>query len=133
MKCRIEGPLIMILILGGCASKPQMVVDPQSIKDQAKYEIDAGECLEIARSFDLSGNTAAKAVGGAAIGGAAVAGIASAVAGAVFAPAIPFIVAGSLAGGGMWGAASTKEERRAREKILVQCLNDRGYKAYDVG
>ena len=125
--------LVVSVFLGGCASKPQMVVDPRSITDQAKYEQDASECLEVAKTFDLSGRTAAKAIGGAAIGGAAGAGVASAVAGAVFAPAIPFIIAGTLTGGGIWGASSSKEENRAREKILVQCLNDRGYRAYDAG
>ena len=117
--------------LAACASTPQIIVDPSSISDQKKYEVDASECLEIARTFDLSGATGAKVVSGALIGGGAVAGIATAVAGAVFAPAVPFIVAGGLAGGGLWGASSSKEERKAREKIMVQCLNDRGYKSYE--
>lgn len=68
--------------------------------------------------------------GGGAIVGAATA-VAVAVAGAVFAPAEPFIVAGGLAGGGLWGASSSKEERKARGQIMVQCLNDRGYKFYE--
>ena len=120
-----------MLALLGCASAPQIVVDPSSISDQKQYEVDASECLEIARSFDLTGATSAKVVSGALIGGGAVAGIATAVAGAVFAPAVPFTVAGGLAGGGLWGASSSKEERKAREKIMVQCLNDRGYNSYE--
>jgi outer membrane lipoprotein SlyB len=121
----------LVFVLLGCASKPQIIVDPYSITDQEQYENDASECLTIARSYDLTGATSAKVVGGALIGGATVAGIATAVAGAVFAPAVPFIVAGGLAGGGLWGASSSKEERKAREKIMVQCLNERGYKSYE--
>ena len=115
----------------GCASTPQIIVDPSSIADQKKYEVDASECLKTARIFDLTGATGAKVLSGALIGGGAVAAIVTAVAGAVFAPAIPCIVAGGLAGGGLWGASFSKEERKAREKIMVQCLNDQGYKSYE--
>ena len=66
----------------------------------------------------------------AAVGGTAVAGVATAAAGAVFAPAIPFIVAGSLAGGGLWGASSSKEEQIAREHVMTQCLRGKGYEVY---
>ena len=55
-----------------------------------------------------------KAIGGAAIGTAAVAGIATAVAGAVFAPAIPFMVAGGLAGGGTVGFVCFKGRKASK-------------------
>ena len=71
-----------------------------------------------------------KTVGGAAIGTAAVAGIATAVAGAVFLPAIPFMIAGGLAGGGLWGASASKDEQEVREGVLTGCLSDKGYKVY---
>ena len=72
--------------LAARASTPQIIVDPSSISDQKKYEVDAYECLEIARTFDLSGATGAKVVSGALIGGGAVAGVAKAVAGAFLRP-----------------------------------------------
>ena len=114
-----------------CASnKPFLVVDPDSVADQDRLEVDTEQCIQIAEQYDLSGEVAGKAVAGAAIGAAGVAGIATAVAGAVFAPAIPFILAGGAAGGGIWGANVSKEEQKVRDKVLGDCMIDRGYKVY---
>jgi hypothetical protein len=120
----------VVMSLVGCASGPQVVIDPKSITDTAKYKADMDECTAIAKNYDLSGNTAANAAVGAVAGGAAVAGVATAVAGAVFLPALPFIVAGTLAGGGALGGHAKQKEAKAREHILSQCMVDRGYKAY---
>ena len=94
---------ILMVCLGGCSSSPQVIVDQTGV-DKVELEKDKSECIEIARTYDLENETAGKVLAGAAIGGAAIAGDATAVAGAVFAPAIPFIIAGSLAGGGLWGS-----------------------------
>ena len=122
--------LVSILLITGCSSKPRILVNQSTVTDQGKYEEDFAACYEIAKTFDLNDEKALKGLAGAAIGGTAVAGVATAVAGAVFAPAIPFIVAGSLAGGGLWGASASKEERAARESIMAQCLRDKGYEVY---
>lgn len=121
---------VVLAMLGGCAAGPQIAVDPKSITDTAKYRKDTNECTAIAKNYDLSGNAAKNAVVGAAVGGTAVAGVATAVAGAVFLPALPFILAGTLAGGTLMGGAAKKKETAAREGILAQCMTDRGYKAY---
>jgi hypothetical protein len=118
------------MLVNACASGPRIVVDPKSIADSSKYKVDLSECTQIAKTYDLSGNTAANAAVGAAAGGAAVAGVATAVAGAVFLPAIPFIIAGALAGGGALGGHAKQKETKAREAILQQCMTDRGYRAY---
>jgi hypothetical protein len=86
--------------------------------------------LNLAKTVDLSSEKATKALAGAAIGAAAVAGFATAIAGAVFAPAIPFMIAGGAAAGGLWGNKVSEEEKRARESILLQCLDVKGYKVY---
>mgnify|MGYP001279041940 CR=1 FL=1 len=121
--------MIGLLIIAGCSSAPQVIVDQAGV-DKGKLKADTDACIEIARSYDLENETAGKAVAGAAIGGAATAGVAAAVAGAVFAPAIPFIVAGSLAGGGLWGAKISKKEADARQAILESCMEKRGYEVY---
>lgn len=125
-------PLIILLsfFLVSCASKPQIAYDPFKINDKKQFKADETSCLEIAKTYNLNGETAVKAVAGAAIGGTLVAGIATAVAGAVFPPAIPFIVGGALTGGGLWGNKMSKEESAAREKIFVQCMRDKGYEVY---
>ena len=103
-------------------------------KDQVIEWLSAQTILDLASLVkDLEGKwgvSAAAAAAPAAAGGAAVAGVATAVAGAVFAPAIPFILAGSAAGGALMGGSAKKKETAAREAILAQCMTDRGYKAY---
>lgn len=116
--------------LVGCAGQPQVVIDPRSIQSEAQYRKDMDECHAIARTYDLSGNTARNAALGATAGGVAVAGVAVAIAGAVFLPAVPFIAAGAAAGGTTGGGLTKSGETAAREKILADCLTDRGYKAY---
>ena len=118
------------MTLVACSSQPRIVVNQQTVDDPEKYQQDFQLCLDIAQTIDLSDETLMKSVAGAAIGGTAVAGVATAAVGAVFAPAIPFIVAGSLAGGGLWGASSSKEEKLARERVLTQCLRGKGYEVY---
>ena len=122
--------VVIVALVSGCASQPQVVVDPKSIADTAKFNSDQTECLAIAKNYDLSGNAVKNATVGAATGGAIVAGVATAVAGAVFLPALPFILVGAAAGGGLMGGTAKKKETEAREAILSQCMTDRGYKVY---
>lgn len=119
-----------VLMLNGCASKPQVIVDTSKLVDHEKYRQDLSDCTKLSETYDLSDKTTGNAIVGAAAGGVAVAGIATAIAGAVFAPAIPFIIAGSATGGAVGGGMSQADENKAREKILSECLIDRGYKAY---
>ena len=123
--------IVLIFLLISCASRePLLVVDPASVKDADQVVIDREECFQIAASIDMSDEAAAKSIGGALLGGGAVAGAAALAFGAVFAPAIPFIIAGGAAGGGLWGSAATKEEKIIKERILKECMEDRGYKVY---
>lgn len=130
MTNRLLSTLIILTILVGCASTPQVAVDPKSITDVSKFNKDKDECTAVATSYDLSEKAGKNAAVGAAAGAVTVAGIATAVAGAVFAPAIPFIVAGGAAGGTAGGGLSKQEETKAREKILAECMSERGYKTY---
>jgi outer membrane lipoprotein SlyB len=126
-----NGLLVLALIgLFGCASKPQIAIDPKSITDMAKYQNDMSECNAVAASYDLSEGAGKNAAVGAAAGAATVAGIATAVAGAVFAPAIPFILAGGAVGGTAGAGMTKSSETAAREGILAECMTERGYKAY---
>jgi len=122
--------LILIIILSGCVSTPQIAIDPKSIADPNKYTKDMRQCREIAESYDLSEGMAANTLLGAAAGGTAVAGIATAIAGAVFWPAIPFIVAGTVFAGSVAGGSTKAKETHARENILLECMRQRGYRVY---
>ena len=123
--------LSAVALVSACTSSaPRIAVDPASISNQAEYDEAYEGCVGLARTVDLGSEKAGKAIAGAAIGTAVVGGIATAVAGAIFAPAIPFMIAGGAAGGGLWGSSASKEEKQAREAILVQCLSDKGYKVY---
>jgi hypothetical protein len=122
--------LVSIFGITGCASSPQIAIDPNSVKDKALLQKDMADCKKVSETYDLGKTTGANAVVGAAAGGATVAGVATAIAGAVFAPAIPFIVAGSVAGAGVGGGSTQMKESAAREKILGDCMTERGYKVY---
>ena len=122
--------LIVGSVLVGCASAPQIAVDPKTITDMAKYQKDMDECKAVAATYDLSEGAGKNAAIGATAGAVTVAGIATAVAGAVFAPAIPFIVAGGAVGGTAGAGMTKSSETAARESILAECMTERGYKAY---
>ena len=129
MKRTVASLLAVATIFAGCATQ-QLVVDPKTIQDQAKFEQDKQECKVVSETYDQSEAVVGDSVLGAVAGGSVVAGIAAAVAGAVFLPAVPFIVAGTLIAGAASGGSAKADETAAREKIWVGCLNDRGYKAY---
>lgn len=120
----------ILAVLAGCSSTTKVIVDPKSVTDGTKYNRDLNECTNLANTYDLSADTTKNAALGAAAGGVAVAGVATAVAGAIFWPAIPFIAAGTLLGGGTAGGMTNSDQGKARERILADCLTDRGYKAY---
>ncbi|MEI6318269.1 MAG: hypothetical protein WCS09_07135 [Pseudomonadota bacterium] len=122
--------LISVFMISGCVSSVNVAVDPASIKDHAKFKEDYQACQDLANTYDLSSDTAANAALGATAGAVGVAGIATAIAGAVFWPAIPFIVAGGVMGGGVGGGITSQRESEARENIFSSCLNDRGYRAF---
>lgn len=117
-------------LLQGCASSLNVAVDPGSVTDRVKYQEDYEVCKQVASTYDLSSDTTTNAALGAAAGGVAVAGIATAIAGAIFWPAIPFIAAGALTGGATGGGLTKGKEGAAREKIMAECLSQRGYKAF---
>lgn len=118
------------LLVVGCASKPQIAVDPRTVTSQAKYEQDLNECTAVAENYDLTEGTAKTAIVGAAAGGGAAAGVAAAVAGAIFWPAIPFIAGAALVVGTGSGGVVKVKEADARETILSDCMTERGYKTY---
>lgn len=121
---------MLVTFLASCGSTPQVAVDPKSITDVVQFGKDKDECTSVATTYDLGEKVGGNAAAGAAAGGTIVAGIATAVAGAIFLPALPFIAAGTFAGGGLGGGLSKQEETAAREKILAACLSERGYKTY---
>lgn len=124
--------LATTLLISACASSVNVAVDPTSISNKAKFDQDYKLCQDIAKTYDLSKDTNTNAALGAAAGAVGVAGVAVALAGAVFAPAIPFIVAGGAIGGGLAGGSTKSKESEARESILSECLNSKGYKAFGV-
>lgn len=129
MKSTMVSIAVAISLIAGCSTQ-QLVVDQKTIHDQAKFEQDKAECKTVSETFDKTEAVAGNAALGAVAGGTAVAGVATAVAGAIFWPAIPFILAGTLVAGAASGGTTKSDEIAVREKIWVDCLNDRGYKAY---
>ena len=120
----------LTFLVQGCTSPPQVVVDPRSVKNEAQYNKDMAECFSIAKGYDIGGKKVKNTTVGAVAGGGVVAGIAVAVSGAVFWPAVPFIVAGAALGGVTGNEITDSNETGSKEKIISECLKDRGYRAY---
>ena len=132
MKNSIFSAVIGTILSVGCGGEyePTVVVDNSQVSDMKKYNTDLEQCKGLAKTIDLKSKAALKSLAGATAGGMAVAGVATAVAGAVFLPAMPFIVAGSALGGGVMGAGISAKEAKQRNKIFGSCMRDRGYKSY---
>ena len=119
--------MLVCISMLGCAVSPQVAIDPKSISDKAKYKADMAECRAVSESYNLNDSALKNAAVGGAAGGAAMAGVTAAVAGVFF---VPFILAASAAGAGVGGGTTKVKETSAWEKILAECMNERGYKAY---
>lgn len=119
--------VILALSLIGCASNPQVIVDPKSVTDGVKYNRDMAECKSISENYDASAATAGSAMlgAGAGIGTAA---LVLATGGLYLLPAGVAVAGGG--GAAVGGGISQSKESQARERIWADCLNDRGYKAY---
>lgn len=117
----------LILSLVGCASNPQVIVDPKSITDGVKYNRDMAECKTMSENYDTGAANAGSAMLGAGAG-VATAALVLATGGLYLLPA-GIVVAGG-GGAALGGGISQSRESQAREKIWAECLNDRGYKAY---
>ena len=119
--------LTSTVIVVGCASSPQVIVDPKSISDSEQYKKDYEECKSVAEGYDASSATAGSAMVGAgtAVGTAA---LVLATGGLYLLPAGVAVAGGT--GAAIGGGVSKTREGSAREKIWADCLTDRGYKAY---
>jgi hypothetical protein len=118
---------VLTVALVGCATAPQVVVDPKSIKDVTQYEKDLAECKAVSQGYDASAATTGSALlgAGAAVGTAA---LVLATGGLYLLPA--GVALAGAGGAAVGGGLSQNKEGRAREKIWAECLGQRGYKAY---
>lgn len=119
--------LLSLVFLSSCATKPQVVVDPQSIADVTKYEKDMAECETLSKGYDGTNAVA----GSAALGAGAALGTTAAIlatGGAYLLPAGIVLAAGG--GAALGGGLSKSKVNRAQEKIWANCMTERGYKAF---
>jgi outer membrane murein-binding lipoprotein Lpp len=121
--------LLGVFSLAGCSSV-NVVVDSASIRNQARFDRDSTQCTELAQSYDLNNDKVANTVLGAGGGALTTVGLASAVVGSLYIPSMPFMMAGTLGGGGMGVGWSSYKENAVQEKILTQCLTRKGYRTY---
>lgn len=122
--------LILCLALAACGPRlpgraPDPVVDPITIKDQAKYEVDLAACRTLADkagAIEGAAEGAAIGAGGGAIAGAAI--------GAIVSPASALATAGiGAVAGGTAGAGTGGMMNYFRQKaIMTNCLIGRGYR-----
>lgn len=106
--------ILSIFTLTGCARHSKMIIDPQGV-DMNAYHADLADCQHLADQVESK--IAEGAIGGAAIG---------ALFGAIVGGHRTARTTGSLGAlsGGLGGAG---EEHYQREKVLRNCLRNRGY------
>ena len=119
--------IFLSVILGACASSPQIVIDPQSITDMTKYNGDMTECKAISEGYDATGATTGSALLGA---GVAVGTIAAVLATGGMYLLVPGIAAATGGGAAIGGGIGQSKENSAKERIWADCMNGRGYKAF---
>ena len=119
-----------LFLISSCASDPKITIDPKSVKDIDKYQIDLKECKDIAMNFE---NKDAQ-VKSAALGAAGVVGTIGAIAATGGLYLLPAGVALFGGGGAAIGSGMIKSKQNdARQKIWADCMNKRGYDAYTGG
>ena len=106
--------LLAVILAGGCASSGP-IIDPAGV-DMDQYEVVKAECVQISEQVEQKAGKSAAA--GAVIGGliGAVTGNSRSVQKSAGAGAVI---------GGAKGAGSTAQEK---EKVVKNCLRNRGYK-----
>ena len=102
------------MVIEGCSFGPKIVVDEQSIKDNATYEKDLEECRTLALQYsNTEGKIASTLLGAGLAVGAAAAVLATA---GLF--LLPLGIAAAAGGGGALGGGFTKsDETNAQEGI----------------
>lgn len=117
----------MLIVLSGCASAPQIVIDPQSITDMPKHNADMTECKAISEGYDASSATAGSAILGA---GVALGTVAAVLATGGMYLIVPGIAVAAGGGAAVGGGIGQSKENSAKERIWADCMNGRGYKAF---
>lgn len=120
--------LAALALLAACGPQipgraPDPIVDPATIKDQAKYQTDLADCRQLSdQAGAVEGGAEGAGIG--AVGGAAL----GAITGAVFhAPAAGAVLGGAsgAAAGGTTGAMLNYMRQRM---VLMNCVIGRGYR-----
>jgi outer membrane lipoprotein SlyB len=115
--------LALMLLAAGCASDP--IVDMKGV-DQERYRQDLAECRDYADQVDVARSAGGGALLGAA-GGAAVGAVIGAITGS---PGTGAAV--GAGGGGTSGLfAGGAGGQRKKERVVRNCLRERGYPVLD--
>ena len=106
--------VICAVLLGGCASHPDPIIDTQGV-DKAALEADWADCEAYAEEVIVAKGAARGAAGGAVAGAAAGAISGNADSGAGY--------------GAVWGATrSSIDGAREKEMVFKRCMRGRGYR-----
>ena len=119
--------ILILFLLGSCASDPKITVDPKSVSDMDKYQKDLKECKDIAMNFENKDAQGKSAI----LGGAAAVGTTAAILATGGMYLLPSGAALFGGGGAALGTGISKSKQNdARQKIWSECMNKRGYEAY---
>ena len=108
------------ILVASCSNTSEIIVDPSSVTDSVKVVEDRKDCTALADNVDLrSVNSGTSMLIAGTMG----------VAGAVTGLVVPFVIASGVTGGYM-GYSGVKKQRKIQEKIIIDCMTDKGYRVY---
>ena len=105
------------ILVASCSNTSEIIVDPSSVTDSVKVVEDREECTAITNNVDFGTGISKSALAGTGVGTVAV------VTGMLFVPTL--IISGVT--GGYMGYSDKKKQRKIKEKIIIDCLTDKGY------
>ena len=114
MRTKKVAIVIIVLVVAGCQSHPQPIIDTKGV-NMANYEADLADCQVYADQVHIEQGVAKGAVAGGVVGGAT---------GAVFGNAGKGAGVGAISG----AARSAQIGEREKSQVLKNCLRGRGYR-----
>ena len=119
---KISAAVATLLLLAGCASHYQPIIDPQSGQG-GNFERDLEDCRAIAEQQNVAGEVGTRTLNGGGVGAAL-----GAIFGAFGGHARSGAALGAAVGGASGAGSGALQSQHERDRIVRNCMIGRGYR-----
>lgn len=119
---KITAAVATLLLLGGCASHYQPIIDPQTSQG-GNFDRDLEECRKIAEQQNVAGEVGTRGLIGGGVGAAL-----GAIFGAFGGGAASGAALGAAVGGVSGAGSGALQSQHERDRIVRNCMTGRGYR-----